>query len=188
MAVRVTYRSKYSSLVTPQSDQNTPIYNWHSFKHSYSNELVRNLISEFELLKGSWILDPFCGGGTTLLSAKQMGMNSFGVDILPFSVFLSNVKIRNYSEAVLLKQLKQLRCNPPSNKVEDILPADIKVLNYAFSKPIKHELLRIKHQINKIEHKIYRDFFNLAFLSIVESYSKTSKDGGFLRRVFKINK
>jgi len=181
MAVRITYRSKYSSLVSPQPDQNTPIYNWHAFKQSYSNKLVKNLLSEFKLKKGSWVLDPFCGGGTTLLSAKQSGMNALGIDILPFSVFLSNVKTRHYDELILLQNLQQLRNNNAPDQVADVLPKDIDLLTKAFPIPIERELLRIKYQVNQIEEGIYRDFFNLAFLSILEKVSNTSKDGGFLR-------
>ena len=111
MAIKVTYRSKYSSLVSPKSDLNSPIYNWHSFKQSYSRELVQSLISEFGLKKGSWILDPFCGGGTTLLASQQLNINAQGIDILPFAVFLSNVKTRYYDEFILLQELRKLRQN-----------------------------------------------------------------------------
>ena len=47
-------------------------------------------------------MDPFCGGGTTLLACKELGINSNGFDILPFSVFLSNVKTREYNLEKLL--------------------------------------------------------------------------------------
>lgn len=182
MATKVTSRTKYSSLVSPQPDQKTPIYNWHSFKQSYSRELVEGLISEFRLKKASWILDPFCGAGTTLLSSKQININAQGIDILPFAVFLSNVKTRYYDEIILLQELRKLRqgSNRYSHR-KTKLPNDIALLDKAFPQAIKGELLNLKQQLNKIEHEYYRDFFNLAFLSILESVSNTSKDGGFLR-------
>ena len=184
MAIKVTYRSKYSSLVSPQPDQNTPIYNWHSFKQSYSRELVQSVISEFHLKKGSWILDPFCGGGTTLLSSKQVNINAQGIDILPFAVFLSNVKTRYYDEFILLQELRKLRqCSNEYSNRNTKLPDDIALLEKAFPPTIKNELLNLKQQLNEIKKEYYCDFFNLAFLSILESVSNTSKDGGFLRIV-----
>lgn len=184
MAISVTYRSKYSSLVSPRQDQKIPIYNWHSFKHSYSRELVQELISEFDLKKGSWILDPFCGGGTTLLSSQQLNINSQGIDILPFAVFLSNVKTRYYDEFTLLEELRKLRIDTSDISNEHVkLPDDISLLHKAFTTPIKYELLKLKRQLETIQDLHYRDFFNLAFLSILESFSNTSKDGGFLRIV-----
>lgn len=184
MAIKLVYRSKYSSLVSPHPDQKTPIYNWHSFKHSYSKGLVQGLISEFGLKRGSWVLDPFCGGGTTLLASKQLGINAQGVDILPFSVFLSNVKTRDYSELILLQELEKLRQSSNNYSPKRInLPEDIALLDKAFPLAIMNELLNLKRQLIEIKQKQYRDFFNLAFLSILESVSNTSKDGGFLRIV-----
>ena len=142
MAIRVTYRPKYSSLVSPQPDKKAPIYNWHSFKHSYSRQLVQELISEFGLKKDSWILDPFCGGGTTLLASQQLNINAQGIDILPFAVFLSNVKTRYYDEFTLFQELRKLRQNSNGNSNETVkLPNDIPLLDKAFSTPIKGELL-----------------------------------------------
>jgi len=183
MSVKISPKNKYTSLISPQRNQNIPIYNWYSFKHSYSKELVENLISDFDLKRGAWILDPYCGGGTTLLSSKQAKINSQGVDILPFSVFLSNVKIRHYNEFELLTELKKLRHKPNHLPVKENLPKDITLLEKAFSPVIKRELLLIKGQINTINKLLNRDFFNLAFLSILESVSNTSKDGAFLRIV-----
>jgi site-specific DNA-adenine methylase len=180
MSIRITSRPKFESLVSPGPDRQTPIYNWHTFKHSYSRQLVENLTSEFRLKKGAWVLDPFCGGGTTLLSSKQSGINSQGFDILPFSVFLSNVKVRHYDEIELIRDLR--RISQISNITQNaVLPADIELLNKAFPEPIKSELLRLKASIDKISKRKNRDFFNLAFLGILESVSNTSKDGGFLR-------
>lgn len=182
MTIKVTYRPKYSSLVSPRPDHKTPIYNWYSFKHSYSRELVQCLIHEFGLKKGSWVMDPFCGGGTTLLSSKQLNINAQGIDILPFAVFLSNVKTRYYDEITLLQELKKLRQHSNDNSNETVkLPNDISLLDKAFPALIKSELLTLKRQLDAIRDQHYRDFFNLAFLSILESVSNTSKDGGFLR-------
>ena len=49
-------RNSLSDLISPHRDIQKPIYNWHSFKHSYSKALVDSLVKEFELKKenGSW--------------------------------------------------------------------------------------------------------------------------------------
>ena len=49
-----------SNLISPRVDIKRPIYNWHSFKHSYSKGLVDNLITEFGLKTG------FLGNGFIL--------------------------------------------------------------------------------------------------------------------------
>lgn len=173
-----------SHLISPRRDINKPIYNWHSFKHSYSKELVDTFISEFKLKKGAWVMDPFCGGGTTLLACKQAGVNAHGFDILPFSVFLSNVKTKDFDIKKLKstkKAFEEIQEWPsPSVSLPDIL-----ILKKAFTKKTEQQLLQIKEQIKQIKDVNTRDFFNLGFLSILESVSNTSKSGGFLRIVYR---
>ncbi|MDR1964525.1 MAG: DNA adenine methylase [Planctomycetaceae bacterium] len=42
---------------------------------------------------GDWVLDPFCGSGTTLVSAKLNGRNYLGFDISPDAVKLSKQRL-----------------------------------------------------------------------------------------------
>ena len=171
-----------SNLISPRKDINRPVYNWHSFKHSYSKELVDNLIKEFQIKKGAWVMDSFCGGGTTLLACKEAGINSAGFDILPFSVFLSNVKTRNYN----VKELKNEKAKFSLNKnVSLSIPAltNIPIAQKAFTSDVRTELIRIKQRVEEIDNRNVRDFYNLGLLSILESVSNTSKSGGFLRIV-----
>lgn len=182
MSVIIDKRETLSHLISPRRDFNNPIYNWHSFKHSYSKDLVDTVISEFKLKRGAWIMDPFCGGGTTLLACKQAALNAHGIDILPFSVFLSNVKTKDYD----IKKLKWTKKNFENLEKGSshlyTLP-DILILKKAFNKFTENQLLQLKTQIKQITDTDIQDFFNLAFLSILESVSNTSKSGGFLRIV-----
>lgn len=172
--------SQYRSLISPARDRNEPIYNWHAFKHSYSKNLVEKLVRNFNLKKGSWVLDPFCGGGTTLLACKELGINSRGFDILPFSVFLSNVKVRTYDPRELRQQFKNFNKGSGSMSKNVVLP-DIAIVNKAFREDVKTELLYLKHKIKAIRNPEVKDFYMLGLLSILESVSNTSKSGGFLR-------
>jgi hypothetical protein len=182
MSVRIVEKAEFGPLISPQRNQYIPIHNWYTFKHGYSRDLAVNLIANFNLLEGSWVLDPFCGGGTTLLTCRELGINSRGFDILPFSVFLSNVKIEDYDDRELLQQLKILRRDSKVHRYETVLP-DIPLVNKAFQPGIKSELLLLKHKIEMIDDPKIRSFFNLGFLGILESVSNTSKTGGFLRIV-----
>ena len=181
-SILVDKSSVLSQLISPRKDKDKPIYNWHSFKHSYSKGLVDNLITEFGIKKGDWVMDPFCGGGTTLLACKEAGINATGFDILPFSVFLSNVKTRNYDVKKLLEEKNKFVLN---KNISLKIPAltNIPIAKKAFTVGVRKELIKIKQRINKIEDENINDFFNLGLLSILESVSNTSKSGGFLRIV-----
>ncbi len=175
-------RDTLSDLISPHRDIQKPIYNWHSFKHSYSKALVDSLVKEFELKKGAWVMDPFCGGGTTLLACKELGINSKGFDILPFSVFLSNVKTREYNLKKLSAEKKKFN---RIKKISMSIPSltNIPIAKKAFSVNVRNELIQIKQRIEEINDSKVRDFYNLGMLSILESVSNTSKSGGFLRIV-----
>jgi SAM-dependent methyltransferase len=182
MRLALKDRSKtLSKFASPRHDIDNPIYNWYPFKHSYSKDLVNYLINEFNLKKGSWVLDPFCGGGTTLLACKEKGINAYGVDILPFSVFLSKTKTQEYDLKKINAIFKEFQNNHNLKDPELKLP-DIPIVSKAFSKKVANELLSIKSFIYKIKGR-EKDLFNLGLLSISESVSNTSKSGGFLRIV-----
>lgn len=182
MGMQIIEKPELGRLLSPHSNQRVPVHNWYSYKHGYSRELPAYLIERFNLPKGSWILDPFCGGGTTLLTCKELGINALGFDILPFSVFLSNVKVSDYDAREMRYQLRIFENAITDGKKGVALP-DIPLIKKAFRPAIAEELLSVKSRINGIISPKVRSFFNLGFLSIVESVSNTSKAGGFLRLV-----
>ncbi|MFA5806434.1 MAG: hypothetical protein WC879_17520, partial [Melioribacteraceae bacterium] len=63
-----------------------------------------------------------------------------------------------------------------------VLP-NISIAQKAFRPKIEEKLYQIKERVNIIDDITTRNFFNLAFLSILELVSNTSKTGGFLRIV-----
>ena len=118
----IVEKLEFGSLISPQRNQFIPIHNWYTFKHGYSRDLAIILITYFKLPEGSWVLDLFCGSGTTLLTCKELGINSRGFDILPFSVLLSNVKISNYDDKELTSELELLKGNSNNYCARTILP------------------------------------------------------------------
>jgi len=101
----------FPSLVGSVRDKDKPIYRWHGYKHSFSKDLVDNLIEEFKLTEDSWILDPYVGSGTTLLACKEKDISGIGYDISPFAVFLTNTKLDNYNKNELTKTLHNILKN-----------------------------------------------------------------------------
>lgn len=73
--------------------EDRPFHDWYRFVLSYPPHLVRNYIEDFNLDKGSLILDPFCGTGTTLVEARLNGLRGIGFEANLFAHFASSVKI-----------------------------------------------------------------------------------------------
>jgi adenine-specific DNA methylase len=182
MEIRVIDKTELGAKVSPHGNKYIPIHNWYAYKHGFSRELAEYLIKEFNLYEGCWVLDPFCGSGTTLLTCKELGINAQGFDILPFSVLLTNVKISDYDVGDLEQQLSLFEeIMKEGKRLKKASLPDIPLLRKAFKPEVEQRLLELKSAINKIDVPKVRSFFNLGFLNILESVSNTSKAGGFLR-------
>ena len=50
-----------------------------------------------------WVLDPFCGRGTTNFAARLLGLPSIGVDSSPIAVAIATAKLVRVSAAAVVK-------------------------------------------------------------------------------------
>jgi len=179
--LRIVNKLNWNRLASPSSDNDLPIYNWYAYKHGYGRGLVSNLIDEMSIEPGMRVLDPFCGGGTTLLACQEKGIRSLGVDITPFSVFLCNTKLEDYDYVKVLKYVEYFKKN--GTEIVHYPGTDIVTIGKAFDKKMLDYLYSLKKKIDKVEDEKYKNLLLLAFFSILEESSKTSKSGGFLRLV-----
>jgi SAM-dependent methyltransferase len=65
----------------------------HEYKGKFNPQVVRAIANILGLKEGAWILDPFCGSGTTLLECAHLGWNVVGVDRNPLAVRIANAKL-----------------------------------------------------------------------------------------------
>lgn len=54
------------------------------------------------------LLDPFCGSGTTLVIAQDLGIDSIGIDINPYATLLSYVKTNVYDRDKMLSAIDKI--------------------------------------------------------------------------------
>jgi DNA modification methylase len=174
--IKIEERLDLGKFVSPISDINKPPFNWYSFKNGFSSELVSNVLSILNLSKRDLVFDPFCGGGTTLIKAKIEGYNSFGLDITPFSVFISNALTTNYSPKKIKDDFKKINHNI-NPKVE--IP-NVPILTKSFSDNTLKYIFSVRNSINELDNPS-QNFYLLVLLSILDRISKAKKSGGFLR-------
>lgn len=80
------------------------VHRLHPYKGKFIPQLVEyfldghtdNFKKEVYFNKGDIVLDPFCGSGTTLVQANELGMHAIGIDISDFNTMISNSKIEDY--------------------------------------------------------------------------------------------
>ena len=85
---RADYTHKYNS--------STGRHGWLRLTPAYSVKIVEELMSRYK--NSLRVLDPFCGTGTTALSAAYHGHSAVTTDINPFLVWLGKTKIATYSD------------------------------------------------------------------------------------------
>lgn len=61
----------------------------------------------------SWVLDPFCGRGTTLYASRLLGMPSVGIDSNPVAVALSEAKLANTSPNAIVQTAREILDQEP---------------------------------------------------------------------------
>lgn len=72
-------------------------HNFYRYPARFSPALVRATINAFTV-PGDLVLDPFVGGGTTLVEALASGRHAVGTDISELAAFVSEVKTTLYNE------------------------------------------------------------------------------------------
>jgi DNA modification methylase len=74
---------------------NLPRHRWYYYKEGFSPNLVEKAIESSGIEKDDIILDPFNGSGTTTLTASLNNYRSIGIEVNPFTAFLSKAKAKN---------------------------------------------------------------------------------------------
>lgn len=187
-------RADLARYVTPFEAKTQSIYNWFVYPHSFSPALVKDLIRYFKLKETDRIFDPFVGAGTTLLAAKEQNISATGLDLLPVSAALSRAKITNYDLDLLkenIKTLKRLLCRPANNgliriarndPLWEMVNAPKSIIARAFDEATLNNITLIKAAAERAaSNSDSHNFFRVALLAILESFSSTMKAGGWLK-------
>ncbi len=98
----------------PESKRTKHVHRLHPYLGKFIPQLVEVFLRKY-FDPGQTILDPFCGSGTTLVQANEMGINSIGIDISAFNVILTKAKTQNYeigkAKSEILDILEKVRVN-----------------------------------------------------------------------------
>lgn len=74
-------------------------HGWLRLTPAYSVKMVEEIIAQYPA--AARVLDPFCGTGTTALSALSRGLQAATTDINPFLIWLAKAKTANYPDHVI---------------------------------------------------------------------------------------
>lgn len=170
-----------SDMVTFSPNKNVPIHRWFYYREGYSKAFVEWCLRHYSL-QGT-ILDPFCGVGTTLLTAKENNLEAIGCDVSPLARFVSEVKTRTYELETLQKEFAELK-----HVVFDF-PREGRTDTWVakrFNAQVFRELLAVK---KFLDHDYKRSpLHGLALLALIDQtlrVSNVERMGASLRRASK---
>ncbi|MBN1991975.1 MAG: hypothetical protein JW953_04680 [Anaerolineae bacterium] len=70
-----------------------PIHSWFTYPAGFSYKAVETSLKNNHITPGKVVYDPFMGSGTTNVTAKKLGVNSYGVEAHPFVFKVAKVKL-----------------------------------------------------------------------------------------------
>jgi hypothetical protein len=146
----------------PEKERTKHVHRLHPYLGKFIPQLVEIFIRKF-FTPGQTVLDPFCGSGTTLVQANELGVNSIGYDISAFNVLLSDVKTREYNMPLLSKEMsdllrkfrnithdtKQLELWKERSSILMIPPNDNEYLHKWYAPKALNELLTFRYLIQE---------------------------------------
>lgn len=119
--------------------------------------------------KNITLLDPFCGSGTTLVIAQELGINSVGIDINPYATLLSFLKTNKYDKADVYNAISTIKSNLEQGLNFPIF--DFYNIKKWFRDDIIKSLSQIRHCILLEKSQDIRKFFWICLSEVIFKFS-----------------
>ena len=187
----------YGRLVTAAMNQVEPVHDWFNVKEAYSPHLLQRLFKDasFTSTPGLRVLDPFCGSGTTLLSALELTdeysctPQVVGLERNPFMVTLARAKVaallRGPELAQAISAALPLFRSKYSTMAHSRLFTESATLNNTeyFSADNRRALLALAASLSSVSDDDARDVMSVALAGCIEMSGRLRRDGRALRYV-----
>jgi len=168
-------------------DTTKHVHRLHPYKGKFIPQLVEYFLDDHtdEFKKevffktGDIILDPFCGSGTTLVQANELGMHAVGIDVSDFNSLISNAKIKKYDFRLLhdeinkiTKKIKKFLAYQNIKDFDEELTNELTHINnkYFPSPDYKYKLRNNEIEEEKYSKK-YVDNFRRNYRDLVRKYN-----------------
>lgn len=180
-------------LVSFQANKTMPFYRWFKYKEGFSAPLVNYLIDQTRNDRREVLLDPFAGTGAALFAAREKGIQSIGIELLPVGVFV--IKARLNSEKInidnFINIVKKIKYLDPGGYEEsnEYKFNHLTITRGAFPEETEKSINGFLHYCyNAVDDPVIQELLLFSLFSILESISYTRKDGQYLRWDYRAGK
>lgn len=182
-----------------ESDTTKHVHRLHPYKGKFIPQLVEyfldghtdNFKKEVYFKQGDVVLDPFCGSGTTIVQANELGMHAIGLDVSAFNALICNVKVGKYDFLdmdfeikKISNALKQFIADSNTIKFETKLTQDLAKFNNKYFPSPDYKYRVALHEVNEDQYGAEKEKeFLPVFLNLVKEYNiqlKQNKCDSFL--------
>jgi len=169
-----------------ESERTKHVHRLHPYKGKFIPQLVEYFLDfhtdEFKrqiyFQEGDIVLDPFCGSGTTLVQANELGMHAIGVDISAFNAMISNAKVEKHNILQLREAIQKITWSlrnfqKTKNNIafEEHLLSELAKFNYKYFPSPEYKRKARKGEINESEYAKEKDEIFLAiYYDLVAKY------------------
>lgn len=188
-----------------ESETTKHVHRLHPYKGKFIPQLVEYFldkhVDKFKnksfFKPGDIVLDPFCGSGTTLVQASELGINALGIDVSAFNSFITNVKIENHnvdnlkeSSLEITHKLKAFQKGKNNVIFEQKLLNELKIFNNKFFPSPEFKYKVRQNEINEKQYgnqkaneffHIYQRLINEHQIELKQQATDTFIDKWFLK-------
>jgi len=172
------------NLISYLNNDKKIFHRWYDYLEDFPPSLIFQKLTEYNIRKNGIVLDPFAGGGTTLVTANLLGINAIGIDVNPVATFVSRVKTNWNIDLVLFrkeankivtdfyyaqKYLKNVKLK------SDFIDSMGFIESYQWLKPkTLNEVAFMKERIAELDDSQIKDLFKLALIEAAVESSNVS--------------
>jgi 16S rRNA G966 N2-methylase RsmD len=93
-----------------QAKPHTPVYMMHKFWARRPHNVFAEIVTHYSK-PGDIIMDPFCGGGVTVVESLRLGRKVIGIDINPLATYVTEMEVRPANVENFLHWFKKIKKN-----------------------------------------------------------------------------
>jgi DNA methylase len=141
----------WSERALPERERTKHVHRLHPYHGKFIPQLVEVLLDRY-LERGSHVLDPFAGSGTTLVQALESGLDATGVEIAAFNCLLVRVKTAGYDLEALGAELRDACARVESLDLGRVGPPREPYLREWYAPRAAAELLAFRDLVDGYRH------------------------------------